>query len=158
MQKIVTFLWFNKNAEEAARFYTSLFKDSQVLAITRYGEGGPGAKGSVMTCDFQLAGQKFTALNGGPQFPFTEAISLSVNCDTQAEIDDLWNKLTADGGKPVACGWLKDRFGLFWQIVPSVLPELLNASDPERSNRVMQAVQNMVKLDLAALKQAAEGR
>lgn len=158
IQKIVTFLWFNDNAEEAARFYTSVFKDSKILALTYYGDAGPRPKGSVMTCDFQLAGQRFTALNGGPVFPFTEAISLSVNCDTQEEIDDLWNKLTVGGGKPVACGWLKDRFGLSWQIVPTVLPELLNARDPERSNRVMQAVQSMVKLDLAALKQAADGR
>nr|AYM52856.1 3-demethylubiquinone-9 3-methyltransferase [Myxococcaceae bacterium MCy9487] len=159
VQKIVTFLWFNNNAEEAVRFYVSLFKDSKVLGITRYGgEVGPGPKGSVMTCEFQLAGQRFVALNGGPGVPFTEAISLSVNCDTQAEVDDLWDKLTADGGRPIQCGWLKDRFGLSWQIVPTVLPELLKGDDQEKANRVMQAVEKMVKLDIARLKQTAEGR
>ncbi|RYZ13543.1 MAG: VOC family protein [Myxococcaceae bacterium] len=155
--KIVTTLWFNFNAEEAVGFYTSLFKDSKVLAVTRYTEAGPGPAGSVLTCEFQLAGQRFIALNGGPEFPFTGAISLTVNCETQGEVDELWNKLTANGGRPVQCGWLQDRFGLSWQIVPTVLPELLKTLPPEKASRVTQAMLKMVKLDIAALKRAAEG-
>jgi predicted 3-demethylubiquinone-9 3-methyltransferase (glyoxalase superfamily) len=153
-QKIVTFLWFNNNAEEAMNFYCSIFKNSKILEIARYGDTGPGPKGSVMTGRFQLEGQQFIALNGGPTFKFTEAISLVVNCDTQQEIDDLWTKLTAGGGAPVQCGWLKDKFGLSWQIVPSILGELVNEKDSVRSNRVMQALLQMTKLDIATLKAA----
>jgi predicted 3-demethylubiquinone-9 3-methyltransferase (glyoxalase superfamily) len=153
-QKIVTFLWFNNNAEEAMNFYCSIFKNSKILEIARYGDTGPGPKGSVMTGRFQLEGQQFIALNGGPTFKFTEAISLVVNCDTQQEIDDLWTKLTAGGGAPVQCGWLRDKFGLSWQIVPSILGELVNEKDSVRSNRVMQALLQMTKLDIATLKAA----
>jgi predicted 3-demethylubiquinone-9 3-methyltransferase (glyoxalase superfamily) len=153
-QKIVTFLWFNDNAEEAMNFYCSIFKNTKIHEIARYGDTGPGPKGSVMTGRFQLEGQQFIALNGGPTFKFTEAISLVVNCDTQQEIDDLWTKLTAGGGEPVECGWLRDKFGLSWQIVPSMLGELVNEKDPVRSDRVMQALLRMTKLDIAKLKDA----
>src|SRR5512140_2850668 len=131
-QKITTFLWFDANAEEAVSHYTSIFKDSKVLAVTRYGDAGPGPKGSVMTITFQLEGQEFTALNGGPQYKFNEATSLMVKCDTQEEVDRLWSALTA-GGEEVACGWLKDRFGLSWQIVPSVFMKMIQDKDPARS-------------------------
>ncbi|MCY1045309.1 VOC family protein [Corallococcus sp. bb12-1] len=157
-QKIVTCLWCNNNAEEVVGFYTSIFKDSKVLRVARHTEAGPGPKGSVLTIEFELAGQRFLALNGGPQFPYTEAISLSVSCETQAEVDDLWDKLIANGGKPVQCGWLKDRFGLSWQIVPTVMPEFLQDPDEAKRDRVMRAMMKMVKLDIAALKQAAEAR
>jgi predicted 3-demethylubiquinone-9 3-methyltransferase (glyoxalase superfamily) len=152
-QKITPFLWFDSNAEEAVRFYTSIFKNSRVVHTTRYPEGAPGPKGSVMTISFELEGQPFTALNGGPHFKFNEAISFVVHCDTQAEIDQYWEKLSAGGGVPVECGWLKDRFGLSWQIVPSILPELMK--DPESGDRVMKALLQMVKLDVAKLKEAA---
>ena len=157
MQKITTFLWFNNNAEEAANYYTSIFKNSKILDVSRYGEVGPGPKGSVMIVKFQLAGQEFVALNGGPQFKFTEAISLMVNCDNQQEIDELWRKLTA-GGQESQCGWLKDKFGLSWQIVPTELGKLMSAKDPAKANRVMQALLQMKKLDIAKLQQAAEGK
>jgi predicted 3-demethylubiquinone-9 3-methyltransferase (glyoxalase superfamily) len=153
-QKIQTFLWFDDNAEEAARYYTSIFKDSKILQVARYGDAGPGPKGSVMTVLFQLEGQEFLALNGGPQFKFTEAISLVVNCDTQAEIDALWDRLSA-GGEPGPCGWLKDKFGLSWQIVPTAIRQMM--ADPEKANRVMKAVLQMKKLDLARLEQASRG-
>ena len=153
-QKITPFLWFNQEAEEAANFYVSLFKDSKILSVSRYGDAGPGSKGSVMTVDFQLAGQKFTALNGGPHFKFTEAISLFVNCDSQEEVDTLWSKLTANGGQEGQCGWLKDRFGLSWQIVPTRFMQLMQDKDPKRSQRVMQAMLTMKKLDLARLEAA----
>jgi len=156
MQKITTFLWFNNNAEEAANYYTSIFKNSKILDVSRYGDAGPGPKGSVMVVKFQLAGQEFVALNGGPQFKFTEAISLMVNCEGQQEIDELWRKLTA-GGEESQCGWLKDKFGLSWQIVPAELGKLMSAKDPAKANRVMQAVLQMKKLDIAKLEQAAEG-
>ena len=156
MQKITTFLWFNNNAEEAANYYTSIFKNSKILDVSRYGDAGPGPKGSVMVVKFQLAGQEFVALNGGPQFKFTEAISLMVNCESQQEIDELWRKLTA-GGEESQCGWLKDKFGLSWQIVPAELGKLMSAKDPAKANRVMQAVLQMKKLDIAKLEQAAEG-
>ncbi len=158
MQKITTFLWFNNNAEEAANYYTSIFKNSKILDVSRYGDAGPGPKGSVMVVKFQLAGQEFTALNGGPQFKFTEAISLLVNCESQQEIDEYWRKLTADGGQESQCGWLKDKFGLSWQIVPTELGKLMSAKDPTTANRVMQALLQMKKLDIAKLKQAAEGK
>jgi len=156
MQKITTFLWFNNNAEEAANYYTSIFKNSKIVDVSRYGDAGPGPKGSVMVVKFQLAGQEFVGLNGGPQFKFTEAISLVVNCESQQEIDEYWRKLTADGGRESECGWLKDKFGLSWQVVPTILPELISSKDPKKSERVMQAIMQMKKLDLAKLKQAAE--
>ena len=156
-QKITTFLWFDNQAEEAINFYVSIFKNSRIGDIARYGDTGPGPKGQVMTAEFQIEGQQFTALNGGPQFKFTEAISLVVNCETQEEVDELWEKLSA-GGQKVQCGWLKDKFGLSWQIVPTILKDLLKDKDPEKTNRVMQAVMKMTKLDIAQLKAAYEGK
>ena len=156
-QKITTFLWFDKEAEEAAKLYTSVFENSRITATTRYGEGGPGPKGSVMTVAFELAGQPFTALNGGPRFKFTEAISLVVHCETQKEVDDYWAKLTA-GGQESQCGWLKDRYGLSWQIVPTALPRLLQDPDPQKAKRVLEAMMLMKKLDIARLEQAAAGK
>ena len=153
MQKITPFLWFNTEAEEAAKFYVSIFKNSKIITVTRYGEAGPGPKGSVMTVLFELNGQRFIALNGGPQFKFTEAVSFVVNCETQDEVDQFWVKLSA-GGKKDHCGWLKDKFGLSWQIVPTILGELMQDKDPEKSKRVMQAMLQMDKLDIQKLKQA----
>jgi predicted 3-demethylubiquinone-9 3-methyltransferase (glyoxalase superfamily) len=153
MQKITPFLWFNGNAEEAANHYVSIFKNSKIVSIMRYGDAGPGPKGSVMSANFQLEGQDFIALNGGPQFKFTEAISLFVRCETQEEVDDLWAKLAAPGQKG-QCGWIKDKFGLSWQIVPSVLGEMLEDKDARRSGRVMKALMQMDKLDIGVLKQA----
>ncbi|WP_030271643.1 VOC family protein [Streptomyces sp. NRRL B-24484] len=153
-QKITTFLWFDHQAEEAARFYTSLFPDSRIVDVQRYGEVGPGAAGSVMTVSFELAGQRYLALNGGPIFPFTEAISLQVNCDDQAEVDRLWDALTADGGRESDCGWLKDRYGLSWQITPRRLTELLGDPDPVRSQRAMRAMLQMQKIDIKELEDA----
>ena len=155
-QKITTFLWFNNNAEEAVNFYVSVFKNSKVLKTVRYSEVGPGPKGSVMTIDFELDGQRFMALNGGPEFKFTEAISLMVNCETQEEIDYFWEKLS-EGGQKVECGWLKDKFGLSWQVVPAILPELMGRGD-EKTDRFMAAMMKMKKLDIEELKKAAEGR
>jgi predicted 3-demethylubiquinone-9 3-methyltransferase (glyoxalase superfamily) len=154
-QKITTFLWFDNNAEEAVNFYVSVFKNSKVLSTTRYGEIGPGPKGTIMTINFQLDGQEFNALNGGPQFKFTEAVSLVVHCQTQEEVDYFWEKLS-EGGEKVECGWLKDKFGLFWQIVPDVLLELLEDSDEQKVQRVMKAMMQMKKLDIQGIKQAAE--
>jgi predicted 3-demethylubiquinone-9 3-methyltransferase (glyoxalase superfamily) len=156
MQKITTFLWFDKQAEEAARFYISIFRNSKIAATTRYGEAGPGPKGSVMTVMFNLDGQDFVGLNGGPQFKFTEAVSLVVNCETQEEVDELWEKLSA-GGERSRCGWLKDKFGLSWQVVPTVLGQLLQDKDPQKSRRVMEALLQMDKLDIRKLKQAHAG-
>lgn len=156
MQKIHPFLWFDTQAEEAMNFYVSIFKNSKVIKIVRHGEAGPGPKGSVMTASFELDGQQFTALNGGPHFKFSEAVSFVVDCKSQEEVDDLWEKLSA-GGQPGQCGWLKDKFGLSWQIVPSVLVELLSDPDPEKSQRVMQAMLKMTKIEIAALQQAARG-
>lgn len=160
-QKITTFLWFDTQAEEAASFYVSIFKDSRITGITRYDEEGAKAagrpKGSVMTVAFELSGQEFTALNGGPLFKFTEAMSLVVHCEHQQEVDHFWEHLSA-GGQEVQCGWLKDRFGLSWQIVPTVLIELLQDKDPEKSKRTMSAMLKMKKLDVETLKQAYEGR
>jgi len=157
MQKITPFLWFDNQAEEAVKFYTSIFKNSRIGKIARYDEAGEKAAGrpagSVMTVEFQLEGQKFMALNGGPVFKFTEAISFVVNCKTQAEVDKYWKKLSA-GGKEVQCGWLKDKYGLSWQIVPTVLGEFLSDKDAAKSHRVMQAMLKMVKLDIKKLKQA----
>lgn len=155
MQKITPFLWFDNNAEEAVNLYLSIFKNSKITKVARYGDAGPGPKGSVMTIAFQLEGQDFIALNGGPIFKFTEAISLSVDCKTQQEVDELWEKLSA-GGQPGQCGWLKDKFGLSWQIVPSALVEMLQDKDAEKSKRVMQAMMRMNKLDIAGLKRAHE--
>jgi len=156
-QKITPFLWYDNQAEEAANFYVSIFKNSKVGNTVRYGDAGPGPKGTVMIVSFQLAGQEFTALNGGPRFKFTEAISFVVNCETQEEIDHFWEKLTADGGQESMCGWLKDKFGLSWQIVPTDLPKLMQSGDAKKSERVMQAILQMKKLDIAKLKEAYEG-
>ena len=152
-QRITTFLWFDNNAEEAAKHYTSIFKDSKILEVARYSDAGPGPEGSVMIVKFQLDGQEFIALNGGPHFKVTEAISLVVNCDTQEEVDELWAKLSA-GGEEGQCGWLKDKFGLSWQVVPSVVPKLMQDPDPEKSKRVMQAIFQMKKIDIARLMRA----
>src|SRR5207245_10896367 len=161
MQKITPFLWFDDQAEDAAKFYTSIFKNSKIGKIARYDKAGEKAAGrpagSVMTIEFQLEGQEFVALNGGPHFKFTEAISFVVNCKTQAEVDKFWNALSA-GGKKVQCGWLKDKYGLSWQIVPTVLGELLSDKDAKKSERVMQAMLKMVKLDIKKLQQAAKGK
>src|SRR6266850_1655988 len=158
MQKITPFLWFDDKAEEAVNFYASIFKNSKVGGVTRYDEAGAKAsgrpKGTAMTVEFQLDGQEFVALNGGPHFKFTEAISFVVNCKTQAEVDRFWKQLSA-GGQEVQCGWLKDKYGLSWQIVPTVLGELLSCKDAAKSQRVMQAMLKMVKLDIRKLKQAA---
>lgn len=154
-QKITTFLWFDGNAEEAVNFYTSVFKNSKIRHIVRYGDSGPGPKGSVMIIDFELDGEQFTALNGGPEFKFNEAISLVVHCKTQEEVDYFWEKLS-EGGEKVECGWLKDKFGLAWQIVPEVFLELLRNSDEEKRDRVMKAMMKMKKLDIKQLQQAVE--
>lgn len=158
MPKITPFLWFDNNAEEAVKFYTSIFKKSKVLTVTRYGKAAAHATGrplgSVMTIAFELDGQKFVALNGGPHFKFTEAVSFVVNCKTQAEIDNYWKKLTADGGKERECGWLQDKFGLCWQIVPDNIHKLLSSKDEVKTQRVMQAVFQMKKLDIKTLKKA----
>jgi predicted 3-demethylubiquinone-9 3-methyltransferase (glyoxalase superfamily) len=156
MQQITPCLWFDDNAEEAARFYVTVFKNAKINAVTYYGDGMPMPKGTVLTVTFTINGQDFMALNGGPAFTLNEAVSFMINCDSQAEIDDYWTKLTADGGKPVQCGWLKDKFGLSWQIVPSILPKLLGG-DQARTDRVMAAVMQMVKLDIAAMEKAAAG-
>jgi predicted 3-demethylubiquinone-9 3-methyltransferase (glyoxalase superfamily) len=157
MQKITPFLWFNDNAEEAMNFYVSIFKNSRVGRVTRYGDAGPGPKGTVMSATFQLEGQEFFALNGGPQFKFTEAISFFVNCETQEEADALWEKLS-EGGRKDMCGWLKDKFGLSWQIIPTVLGQMLGDKDPAKSQRVMQAMLQMTKIDINGLKKAYEQR
>jgi predicted 3-demethylubiquinone-9 3-methyltransferase (glyoxalase superfamily) len=153
-QRITPFLWFDGQAEEAANFYVSIFPNSKVSLTSRYGEAGPGPKGSVMTIAFDLDGLSFTALNGGPMFKFTEAISLVVHCETQAEVDHYWDKLSA-GGQQVQCGWLKDKYGLSWQIVPNALMELVQDKDPAKSQRVMAAMMQMKKIDIAGLKAAA---
>jgi predicted 3-demethylubiquinone-9 3-methyltransferase (glyoxalase superfamily) len=158
MQKIVTFLWFDNQAEEAVNFYTSIFKNSKILEVSRYTEAGPGQAGQILTISFELAGQQFVALNGGPHFKFTEAISLMVNCETQEEVDYFWEKLTADGGEEQQCGWLKDKFGLSWQIVPTILGKLMSDPDPVKAQRVAQAVLKLVKLDIAVLREAYEGK
>ena len=155
MQKITPFLWFDGNAEEAMNFYTAIFKNSKVENVTRYGEGAPLPAGALMSATFDLEGQRFIALNGGSQFKFTEAISFFVNCETQEEVDRLWEKLS-EGGQKSRCGWLKDKYGLSWQIIPSVLGVLLNDSDPERSKRVMTAMLQMSKIDIQELRAASE--
>lgn len=157
MQRISACLWFDGQAEDAAKFYTSIFKRSKIGTVTRYGEVGPGPKGTVMTVTFELDGQEFMALNGGPEFTFNEAVSFIVHCDTQEEIDEYWEKLSV-GGRTVQCGWLKDQFGVSWQIVPAVLRELMRDGDPDKTNRVMKAILGMVKLDIKRLRQAYAGQ
>ncbi len=154
--KIIPNLWFDTQAEQAASFYCSIFKNSRILSTTRYPEGGPGPVGEVMTVDFELDGERFVGINGGPQFPFTEAVSFLITCADQAEVDYFWERLT-DGGQEVQCGWLKDKYGLSWQVVPEGMDEVLNDPDPTRAQRAMQAMLGMVKLDLAALRAAADG-
>lgn len=153
MQKITTFLWFDNNAEEAVNFYTSIFKNSRIKSTNRYGEGAPMPAGTVMTVTFELEGQEYMALNGGPLFKFTEAISLMIHCDNQAEVDEFWEKLSA-GGQPGPCGWLKDKFGLSWQVVPNVLGKLLSSGDAAKRKRVMQAMMKMSKLNIRQLEEA----
>ena len=153
MQKITPFLWFDDKAEEAAKFYISIFKNSKMGRISRYGENAPGPKGTVMTATFQIEGQEFVALNGGPLFTFSEAISFFVNCETQEEVDELWEKLSA-GGEKSRCGWLTDKYGVSWQIIPSVLGELLGDKDPEKAGRVMKAMLQMSKIDIGVLNKA----
>ncbi|MEO8560875.1 MAG: VOC family protein [bacterium] len=157
MQKITTFLWFDDDAEEAMTLYVSIFRNSKILNVSRYPASGPGEQGKVITATFQLEGQQFMALNGGPQFKFTEAISLFVSCETQAEVDELWGKLTANGGAESQCGWLKDKFGLSWQIIPTALMRLLGDKDPVRAQRAMQAMLKMQKIEIAGLEAAARG-
>ena len=155
MQKITPFLWFDDQAEEAMNFYVSIFKNSKIVSVNRYGEAGPGPKGKVMTATFQLNGQEFMALNGGPEFRFTEAISFFVNCETQQEVDELWQKLS-EGGEKGQCGWLKDKYGVSWQIIPTALGQLLGDKDPKKSQNVMQAMLQMTKIDIATLRRAYE--
>ncbi|SUS03688.1 conserved hypothetical protein [uncultured Defluviicoccus sp.] len=158
MQKITPFLWFDDQAEQAARHYCSIFKNSRILEVARYNEAGPGKPGSVMVVKFRLGGQEFTALNGGPHFKFTEAVSFVINCANQREVDYYWRKLIAGGGRPSQCGWLKDKYGLSWQVVPTEAIELLQDADPAKAQRVMAALLQMVKLDLKALRKAAAGK
>ena len=157
MQKITPFLWFNDQAEDAMNFYCSIFKNSKVVSVSRYGDAGPGPKGTVMSATFQLEGQEFMALNGGPLYKFTEAVSFYVSCKTQEEVDYYWNKLTA-GGEEGPCGWLKDKFGLSWQIIPTALGELLSDPDPVKSQNAMMAMLQMKKIEIAKLQQAVEQR
>ncbi len=156
MHKITPFLWFDSKAEEAANFYTPIFKNSKILNVARNGDAGPGPKGSVMMVTFELEGQRFMALNGGPHYTFSPAISLFVDCEDQAEVDELWEKLTAGGGE-VQCGWLKDKFGLSWQIIPKALMELMQDKDPVKSQRVFKAMLQMTKIDVEGLKRAYRG-
>ncbi len=155
--KVTPFLWFDDQAEEAAKFYTSIFRSSKIGKVARYPEGSPGPAGKVMTVEFEIEGQRFVALNGGPQFKFTEAVSFSVSCETQEELDYYWDKLAA-AGTPVQCGWLKDKYGLSWQVVPGMLDELYAGKDAARAERVMQAMLKMVKLDIRKLKDAADAK
>jgi predicted 3-demethylubiquinone-9 3-methyltransferase (glyoxalase superfamily) len=156
VQKINPFLWFDNQAEEASKFYVSIFKNSRINKIVHYGAAGPGPEGSVMTVAFELEGQEFTALNGGPVYKFTEAVSFVVNCDSQDEVDYYWEKLT-DGGEESVCGWLKDKYGLSWQIVPTVMVEMMSDPDPEKAKRVTEAMLKMVKIDIKTLEIAYEG-
>lgn len=156
MQKITPFLWFDNQAEEAVNFYVSIFKNSKVGEISHYGDTGPGPKGSVMVVTFQLNGQEFMALNGGPQYKFTEAISFFVNCETQDEVDELWEKLSV-GGQEIQCGWLKDKYGLCWQIIPTILTQMLSDKDSQKSQRVTKAMMQMIKIDIKGLQKAYDG-
>lgn len=153
MQKITPFLWFDHQAEEAMNFYLSVFKDSQVLSINRYGAEGPGPEGTVMTAKFVIEGQEFVALNGGPQFNFSEAISFVINCETQEEIDDYWEKLSEEGTEQ-GPGWIKDKYGISWQVVPTILEEMMNDEDPVKSQRLMRSMMQMMKIDIKKLKEA----
>jgi len=155
-QRIVPNLWFDTEAEEAAAFYTSLFDNSRIVNVSRYPEGSPGPTGSVMTVEFELDGERFVGINGGPQFPFTEAVSFQITCEDQDEVDFYWGKLT-EGGEEGQCGWLKDRYGLSWQVVPTGMDEVFSDPDPERAQRAMQAMLSMRKLDVEALRRAADG-
>ncbi|HEU4801885.1 MAG TPA: VOC family protein [Solirubrobacterales bacterium] len=156
-QKITPSLWFDMNAEEAANFYVDLFDDARILDVTRYPEGTPGPAGEVMTVEWELNGQKFVGINGGPQFQFSEAVSFMISCKDQDEVDYYWDRLTADGGKEGQCGWLTDRFGLAWQVVPEGMDEVFNDPDPAKAERSMAAMMKMKKLDIAELRAAAEG-
>jgi predicted 3-demethylubiquinone-9 3-methyltransferase (glyoxalase superfamily) len=156
-QKIVPFLWFDKNAEEAVKFYTSTFKNSKIGEIAYYGEGSPGPKGTIMTIVFEIEGQEFMALNGGPEFTFSQAISFYVKCKDQAEIDELWDKLSV-GGEIQQCGWLKDKYGIAWQIIPPILGEMLQDKDPKKAQRVMEAMLKMIKIDIQKLKDAYDNK
>jgi predicted 3-demethylubiquinone-9 3-methyltransferase (glyoxalase superfamily) len=158
MQKISPFIWFDNNAEEAMNFYLSIFKDSKKSRVARTPPGGPGPEGALLVANIQLEGQEFILMNGGPGHPLTDAISLTVNCGSQEEVDYYWNKLLEGGGKEIACGWLKDRFGLHWQITPTILSQLLSDPDRAKAGRVMQAMMKMIKLDISALKAAADGK
>ena len=158
MQKITPFLWFNNEAEEAMNFYLSVFKNAKAGKITRWGDTGPGPKGSVLTVEFEIEGQPFVGLNGGPEFKFTEAVSFMVKCETQEEIDEMWEKLSADGGETSMCGWLKDKYGLSWQVAPPILIEMLRDKDTKKADRVMQAMMKMTKIDISILKKAYEGK
>ena len=157
MQKIHPVLWFDTQAEEAMHFYCSVFKNSKAGKVVRNGDAGPGPKGSVLVCSFELEGEQFTALNGGPHFKFNNAISLVVDCKSQEEVDALWEKLTAGGGEPGDCGWLKDKYGLSWQITPTVLMELISDPDPVKAKRAMEAMMKMTKIDIAKLQEAVRG-
>ncbi|WP_327190278.1 VOC family protein [Streptomyces xinghaiensis] len=152
-----TCLWFDGRAEEAAQYYTSVFEDGRIGKISRYTEAGPGPAGSVVTVDFEINGQKFVALNGGPEFSFTEAISFQITCENQAEVDHYWDRLTEGGGQEVQCGWVKDRFGVSWQIIPTVLLDMVGDPDPEKAKRATEAMLGMKKLDIAELRKAYEG-
>jgi predicted 3-demethylubiquinone-9 3-methyltransferase (glyoxalase superfamily) len=156
-RKITPFLWFDTQAEEAANFYVSVFKDAEIHSVNHYGEAGPGSAGSVIAVSFRLGTQEFVAFNGGPQFRFTEAVSFFIDCKDQAEVDYFWERLPADGGEPSMCGWLKDKYGLSWQVIPTVLMELLQDKEPARANRVMQAMLQMTKIEIAKLQEAYEG-
>ncbi|HWB90862.1 MAG TPA: VOC family protein [Puia sp.] len=158
MQKISPFLWFDNNAEEAMNFYLSIFKDSKVIRAARNPLGGPGSEGALLVASIQLAGQEIILMNGGPGHPLTDAISLTINCTNQEEVDYYWDKLLQGGGNEIACGWLRDRFGLFWQVTPTILPELLSDPDRARAGRAMQAMMKMIKLDIAAIKAAADAK
>ncbi|HEX3933736.1 MAG TPA: VOC family protein [Puia sp.] len=158
MQKISPFLWFDNNAEEAMNFYLSIFKDSTVTRAARNPPGYPGAEGALLVATIQLEGQEIILMNGGPGHPLTDAISLTINCGSQEEVDYYWNKLLEGGGKEIACGWLKDRFGLYWQVTPIILPELLSGPDKAKAGRVMQAMMKMIKLDIGAIMAAADAK
>jgi predicted 3-demethylubiquinone-9 3-methyltransferase (glyoxalase superfamily) len=158
MQKITPFLWFDNQAEEAMNFYTSIFKNSKVRTVSRYGDAGPGPKGTVMVAKFELDGQEFMVLNGGPRFKFTQAISFVVNCASQQEVDELWEKLLAGGGAEDACGWLRDKYGLSWQIIPTALGEMMSDPDKQKAGRAMQAMLKMKKIDIAEMRRAFDGK
>jgi predicted 3-demethylubiquinone-9 3-methyltransferase (glyoxalase superfamily) len=158
MQKISPFIWFDNNAEEAMNFYLSVFKDSKVIRVARNPLGGPGSGDALLVASIQLEGQEIILMNGGPGHPQTDALSLTISCNSQEEVDYYWSKLLEDGGKEIACGWLKDRFGLYWQVTPVILPQLLSDPDREKAARVMQAMMKMIKLDIAAVEAAADGK